>query len=73
MVVLSDTWYPGWEAWVDGKPARIYEVYGALRGVVVEKGDHRIEMRFRPRSVYLGLAMTLAGLLGGLLVIRSKR
>jgi len=32
MVVLSDTYYPGWSAKVDGKPAQIYEVDTALRG-----------------------------------------
>jgi len=73
MLILSDTWYPGWEATVDGKPARIYEVYGAIRGVVLDAGMHRVEMRYRPSSVYLGFLMTLTGLLAAALVIRSKR
>ena len=62
MVVMSDTWYPGWTAMVDGKPAELLEVYGALRGVVVDKGSHRVSMVFRPWSVYLGAALTLLGL-----------
>lgn len=73
MLVLSDTWYPGWEATVDGKPAKIHEVYGSIRGVVVDAGMHRVEMRYRPWSVYVGFAMTLAGLIGAALVIRSNR
>jgi hypothetical protein len=63
MVVLADTAFPGWRAEVDGRPAPIHEISGALRGVVVERGSHRIEMTYRPASVTLGALMTLTGLL----------
>jgi hypothetical protein len=63
MVVIADTWYPGWYATVDGRPAQIYEPYAALRGVVVEQGFHTIAMHYRPRSVMLGAAMSAAGIL----------
>ncbi len=62
LVVLSDTYFPGWTAKVDGKPVEILEVYGALRGVVVEKGEHRIEMVYRPWSALLGGGLSLLGL-----------
>jgi hypothetical protein len=61
MVVLSDLYFPGWKATVDGRDARIHEVYGFLRGVIVDGGKHRVEMVYRPRSVYLGAAMTATG------------
>jgi hypothetical protein len=64
MVVLSDTFYPGWRARVDHRPAQIYEVNGAMRGVAVARGTHEITMRYRPVSVYLGAALTLLGILG---------
>ncbi|MBL8232049.1 MAG: YfhO family protein [Bryobacterales bacterium] len=63
MLVVSETNYPGWEATVDGQHVRMWEPYGALRGVVVPAGKHRVEMRFRPRSVYAGLALCTAGML----------
>jgi hypothetical protein len=59
MVILTDTWFPGWRATVDGKSSRIYEVYGGVRGVMVDEGRHTIEMHYRPLSVYLGGAMTM--------------
>jgi hypothetical protein len=64
MVVLSDTYYPGWYANVDGQPDQIYEVDLALRGVPVPKGAHVVTFRYRPRSVFWGAGLTLAGLLG---------
>lgn len=59
MVILTDTWFPGWRATVDGKRAKIERAYGFVRGVVVEPGNHTIEMRYRPVSVYLGGALSL--------------
>jgi len=70
MVVLADTAFPGWKAKVDGRPAPIHEISGALRGVVVERGSHRIEMTYRPASVTLGALMTLTGLLAACFLCR---
>ncbi|MCS7026530.1 MAG: hypothetical protein NZV14_17160 [Bryobacteraceae bacterium] len=63
MLVVSETHYPGWEALLDGQPVRMWEAYGALRGIVVPPGTHEVEMRFRPRSVYAGLGLCAFGLL----------
>jgi len=66
MVILTDTWFPGWRATVDGKPAEIYPAYGGVRGVVVDGGEHVIEMRYLPWTVILGALLTAlaAGLVG---------
>jgi uncharacterized membrane protein YfhO len=63
MVVLSDTFYPGWRARVDHQPAAIYEVNGGMRGVLVPRGSHTVTMRYRPLSAYIGAALTLLGVL----------
>jgi hypothetical protein len=73
MVVLSDTYYPGWDAKVDGKPAQIYEVDFAFRGVIVPSGSHQIAFRYRPRSFFAGVALTLSGLLGAALITIVSR
>jgi hypothetical protein len=74
LVVLSETFYPGWQAKVDGRPAEVIEVYGALRSVAVEAGNHSVELRYRPASVTGGAALTVAGmLLAGVLAIRPAR
>ena len=64
MLVFGDPAYPGWRARVDGKPAVLHSAYGALRGVEIPAGEHEVELRFRPVSVYLGAALSAAGLLG---------
>ena len=68
LVVVGETFYPGWRATVDGQPAPIYETYGFLRGVVVDAGRHRVEMRYRPKSIYWGAALTAIGLLAAALI-----
>jgi uncharacterized membrane protein YfhO len=75
LVVLSDNWYPGWTATVDGQPARIWEAYTVIRGIEVPAGSHRIEMRYRPRTVTLGawmLAFSVAGLVALAWLSRSR-
>ncbi|MGD9317853.1 MAG: YfhO family protein, partial [Anaerolineae bacterium] len=53
-LVLSDLYYPGWEATVDGQPVPIYQANGAVRAVDLEAGAHRVEFRFRPRPLRYG-------------------
>jgi len=73
LLVVSETFYPGWEATVDGKPQPIYEVFGALRGVVLEPGSHRVEMRYRPGVVTLGAWLSFSAIaLSLLLIVRSR-
>jgi len=70
MVILTDSFFPGWRATVDGHSATIVEVDGGVRAVAVDSGVHVIEMRYRPLSVLLGAAMTLTAVL---LVVWVKR
>ncbi len=58
IVILTDSSFPGWRAYVDGKRVPLLETYGGVRGVVVDAGDHLVEMHYRPWSVLLGALMT---------------
>lgn len=65
-VVLSDAYYPGWRARVDGEPAEIHIANGAFRAVRVAPGGHDVEMRFEPCSFRLGLFATLIAVAVGM-------
>ncbi|MGQ9586558.1 MAG: YfhO family protein [Anaerolineae bacterium] len=56
---LSEVFYPGWQATVDGQPASIYRANGIFRAVLVPPGEHRVALRFSPRSWWGGLAVSL--------------
>ncbi|MBZ5578120.1 MAG: YfhO family protein [Acidobacteriia bacterium] len=59
LLVLGDVDYPGWRATVNGKPAAIHQVDGALRGIVLGAGGDRITLDYAPVTVYAGGAMSL--------------
>lgn len=63
-LVLSDSWYPGWKAFVDGEETQIYRTNGVSRGIFVEgAGVHQVQFRFVPMSFYVGLGITTATML----------
>jgi hypothetical protein len=63
VLVLSDAWYPGWRATVDGAPAPLLRADYALRAVALPPGHHVVEFTFRSRPAELGLALSAVGLL----------
>jgi hypothetical protein len=59
LLVLSELYYPGWTASVNGKTQRIWKVDGALRGIVVPQGDSQVSLHYRPVSIYIGAALSV--------------
>jgi hypothetical protein len=76
ILVLSDTWYPGWKATVDGHDAPIERVDYLLRGVALDPGAHRVVMRYQPLSFRIGWIVSLCtalALAGAVIVSRRRR
>ena len=73
-LVVSDVYYAGWQALVDGQPTPLYRTNYILRGLIVPAGEHTVDLVFRPRSIFFGFAITLASvpvlILG---MLRSRR
>jgi uncharacterized membrane protein YfhO len=63
LAVLSDRWYPGWKARVNGVEAPIFRANGVFRAVPVPTGVSEIELRFAPGSIALGAVISLVALL----------
>ncbi len=59
LLVLRDSWYPGWMAFIDGKKVPILRVNGCFRGVIVPAGEHKIRFLYRPILVYASGAVSL--------------
>ncbi|MBW2388514.1 MAG: hypothetical protein JRG89_08750 [Deltaproteobacteria bacterium] len=59
ILVVTDTWYPGWRAWVDDVESPVFRVNALFRGVAVPAGARRVEMRFVPSSFRFGAATSL--------------
>ena len=70
LVVLADTFYPGWRLTIDGAAAPIYRTNHAMRGAAVKAGTHRLVYTYEPDSVRVGLGLSIAGMiaLAGLIV-----
>ncbi len=63
LLVLSDTYYPGWKVFVDGTPQKIYLADYAFRAVALSAGTHRVEFVYDPMSLKLGAIVTFLGIL----------
>lgn len=60
-LVLSEIFYRGWEARIDGVPVPVRRVDHTLRGVRTPPGEHRIEFRFSSPSFRTGAMISLFG------------
>ena len=64
LLVLSDLYYPGWKARVNGREEPVIKVFGLLRGVLVGKGRSEVVFSYRPNSFYAGAAYLTHGSYG---------
>jgi hypothetical protein len=62
LLVLTDLFYPGWEARVEGEEIPIVKTDVAFRGVPLPAGQHRVEFRYRPLSFRAGAWLFLFGM-----------
>jgi hypothetical protein len=73
-LVLSEVWYPGWQATMGGVATEVRQANHALRAVAVPAGTATVELRYAPHSWRLGLGMFGGGvLLLVVLLVGSRR
>lgn len=73
LLVLNDTWAPGWTARVDGASVPILRANYLVRGVVVPAGKHQVLFEYRTPGLREGWAAALAGWAAlGLVALRTR-
>jgi len=59
ILVMADSWFPGWKAAVDGRPTKILRGNLLLRAVAIPRGNHQVMFRYDPASFRLGVFMSI--------------
>jgi hypothetical protein len=74
-LVLSEMWFPGWTADIDGRDLPIHRTNYLLRGMVVPTGTYTITMKYQPASAFVGLAITMTtiGSISIAFVVNSRK
>lgn len=62
LVVLSDSYYPGWKAYIDGQEAKTLPANINSRAVIVPAGNHKIEYVYKPTHIKIGLLASFLSL-----------
>ena len=62
VLVLADSFYPGWKAFIDGEESAIFPVYHLFRGVVAPAGDYEVVFEYQPASFHIPLRFSAATL-----------
>jgi hypothetical protein len=75
LLVLSESYDPGWRAYIDGEEADVLVADHLLRAVPLPAGEHAVELRYEPRSLRVGVAIstvTAFTVIGALLVVVQR-
>jgi len=73
---LSDTYYPGWKAFIDGQETKIYRANYNFRAVIVPTGEHQVVFKYEPQSFKIGVYLsggTLLLILTGWIIFWKKK
>ena len=59
ILILTDVYYPGWKAFIDGTQTKIYRADGLVKAIFVPEGEHTIEFVYLPESYNTGITISL--------------
>jgi hypothetical protein len=71
VLVVFNSFEKGWQARVDGAPARVLAADAAFQGIRLPAGEHTVDLRYRPRGLAAGIVLGVVGLLG-LIVVAAR-
>jgi hypothetical protein len=62
ILILLDNYYPGWNAYIDGKPTKVFRADYTFRAIVLPEGKHVVQFIYEPLSAKIGSYISLAAL-----------
>lgn len=62
-LIVTNPFYPGWNAYIDGKKTNIQKVDFMFQSIIVSEGEHLVKFKFEPKSFYNGLIISAIGLI----------
>ena len=68
-LILSESYYPGWKAYIDGIKTKVYKVNNIIMGIYVPKGGHIVEFLFLPNSFIYSLIFSIFALISFIIII----
>lgn len=72
VLILTDSFYPGWKAFVNGKETKIYQANYLFRAVFLPKGSNVIEFEYKPRFLRTTIMISIGTLLLILFLVSKK-
>ena len=75
LVVISQSHYSPWKAYVDGQPTTIWRANFAFQALQVPAGEHRVRLVYEDTKLWVGVALSGLGLLAcaGLWLLARRR
>lgn len=71
-LILTDSYYPGWHAKIDGEEVKIYRTDYTFRGLKVPKGKHTVIFTYNPESFRYGVYTAIIGISGICLLLMLR-
>lgn len=69
LLVYNETFYPGWEVWVDGTREQLVRANYLFMGVLLGPGEHDVIFSYRPASILLGALLSATAILASLVLV----
>jgi len=73
LLVLSQTYYSPWRAYLDEKPVDIFRANLAFQAVAIPQGTHHVKLVYQDRRFYLGAILSMAAFIGCLMTLAFRR
>lgn len=73
LLYVSETYFPGWKAYVDGSETKIYRANYAFMSLLVPSGDHQVFLKYEPSSIKIGLLLSVFSIILFILVSISMK